>query len=94
MNSRSLLLSPVLMTSSSNHSASDSQYSENVEKSLCNLNSHLELISEKMVEVTRLSASLNKMAELLGEDMKGVRKVQAELVQRLRHEGCGGFLSF
>ncbi|KAL1831036.1 hypothetical protein ACET3Z_000687 [Daucus carota] len=82
------------MASSSNHStsadsgtAATSRYSENVEKSLSNLNTHLTQISEQMAELAKMAATFNTMVEMLGEDLKTVRRVQAEMVQRLRHGG-------
>ena len=81
----------------SNHSASASDsdsasvsknvYSENVEKSLSNLNTHLAQLNEQMAELTKLAATFNTMVGMLGEDLQGVRRVQMELVQRLRHGG-------
>ncbi|WOG92335.1 hypothetical protein DCAR_0311599 [Daucus carota subsp. sativus] len=72
------------MASSSNHSASNSVtqpiYTENVEKSLCNLNGHLATLREQMVELTQLTATLNKMVELLGDDLKAVMMEQSQLV--------------
>ena len=74
----------------SNHSASSNSvaqptYTENVEKSLCNLNGHLATLREQMVELNQLTATLNKMVELLGDDLKAVMVEQAELVRRLLH---------
>ena len=85
-----IFLSLIFFLFHSNHSASNSVtqqpiYTENVEKSLCNLNGHLATLREQMVELNQMTATLNKMVEMLGDDLKAVMVEQAELVRRLRH---------
>ena len=54
---------------------------------MSNLNTHLAQLNEQMAELTKLAATFNTMVGMLGEDLQGVRRVQMELVQRLRHGG-------
>lgn len=63
---------------------------ENIEKSLCNINIHLALIAEQLVELVKVqqesNLTLNKQVEILLDEVKGVRLETAEVTTRLRND--------